>query len=213
MTEGAETGPSRPILVTWARPASSGGSPELAARVLAPLALALLSDPTEESLGRLAVCDAPPFPGPFTSEVEAVARAAASTVLLDARVEFTRLFHSPRGAACPPWECVALDSAPHLMGPRHESVLRAFRQVGLEPAGSGGESADHIGLEIAFLGLLAERMCAGEDLSGPFDEFWVDHVAPWMPAFASKLASEARLPLYRAVGSLLENAVSLPVTG
>jgi TorA maturation chaperone TorD len=209
MMKGAETGPSRPILVTWARPASSGGNPELAARVLAPLALALLSDPTEESLGRLAVCDSPPFPGPFNSEVEAVARAAASTDLLGARVEFTRLFHSPRGAVCPPWECVALDTAPHLMGPRHESVLRAFRRAGLEPAGSGGESADHIGLEIAFLGLLAERMCAGEDLSGPFEEFWIDHVVPWMPDFASRLESEARLPYLRAVGVLLRQAVTV----
>lgn len=207
MTEGAETGPSRPILVTWARPASSGGSPELAARVLAPLALALLSDPTEESLGRLAACDSPPVPGPFTSEVEAVARAAAATVLLDARVEFTRLFHSPRGAACPPWECVALDTAPHLMGPRHESVLRAFRRVGVEPAGSGGESADHIGLEIAFLGLLAERSSGGEDVSGLFEEFWSSHVAKWMPDFASKLASEARLPLYQTIGRLLGRVV------
>lgn len=212
MTKGAETGPSRPILVTWARPAGSGGSPELAAHVLAPLALALLSDPTEESLGRLAACDSPSFPGPFTSGVEAVARAAAATALLDARVEFTRLFHSPRGAACPPWECVALDSAPHLMGPRHESVLRAFRRVGLEPAGSGGESADHIGLEIAFLGLLAERMTGGEDLSKPFEEFWECHVATWMPGFASHLESEARLALFRSVGVLLRQAVTITKT-
>lgn len=211
MTNGAETGPSRPILVTWARPAGSGGSPELAARVLAPLALALLSDPTEESLGRLAVCDSPPFPGPFTSEVEAVARAAASTDLLAARVEFTRLFHSPRGAVCPAWECVALDMAPHLMGPRHESVLRFFRRAGVEPVRSESESADHIGLEIAFLGLLAERMAAGEDVTGPFEEFWAGHVETWMPAFASRLVSESRLPLYRAIGQLLENVVTCRV--
>jgi TorA maturation chaperone TorD len=94
------------------------------------------------------------------------------------------------------------------MGPRHESVLGYFRRAGVEPVRFGSESADHVGLEIAFLGLLAERMCAGEDLSGSFAAFWVDHVAPWMPAFASRLAGEARVPLYRAVGQLLGLGVS-----
>lgn len=198
---------SRPVLVEWARPTGSGGAPEPVARVLAPLVLALLSDPTEESLGRLAACAASPAPEPFAAAVEELARAASSTTLLEARVEFTRLFHSPRGAVCPPWECVALDPAPHLMGPRHESVLRAFRRAGLEPARTASESADHVGLELAFLGLLAERMASGEDLAEPFERFWADHVEPWMPAFAVKLASEARLPVFRAVGRLLGLAV------
>lgn len=154
---------------------------------------------------------APPLPEAFAEALEAVARSAREAEVLAARVEYTRLFHSPRGAPCPPWECVSRDQVPHLMGPRHFEVLAYFRRAGVEPRSAGSESADHVGTELAFLSLLAGRMEEGEDHSELFSEFWAEHVATWMPAFAKGLIANARLPLYLAAGVLLLRAVEGPV--
>ncbi|MBI2215140.1 MAG: molecular chaperone TorD family protein [Acidobacteria bacterium] len=188
---------------------AAGGFAEEASRVFGTLALALLSDPTEDSLSALRDCNSTPIPGRFGHAMTELARAAASTELLVARVEYTRLFHHPQGATCPPWECVARDRAPHLMGPRHLDVVGFFRRAGIEPRRGDSESADHIGLELAFLSLLASRIAAGDDQCALFDEFWSSHVAPWMPAFARRLASESRLDLYVASGRLLLEAVTM----
>jgi TorA maturation chaperone TorD len=195
-------------LVRWARPSDAGGFPQEASRVLAMLGLALLSDPTEESLAALRAAAAPPVPGPLGLAMADLARTASSTDLLTARVEYTRLFHHPQGAICPPWECVARDRAPHLMGPRHHDVVAFFRRAGVEPLRSESESADHIGLELAFLSLLASRIAAGDDQSALFVEFWSSHVASWMPELGQRLASESRLELFTAAGELLLAAVT-----
>lgn len=197
-------------LVRWARPADAGGFPEEASRVLAVLGLALLSDPAEESLAALREAAMPPVQGPLGLAMADLARAASSTELLAARVEYTRLFHHPQGAICPPWECVARDGAPHLMGPRHLDVVGFFRRAGVEPLRGESESADHIGLELAFLSLLASRIAAGDDRSALFEEFWSSHVATWMPAFAQRLSGASKHELYKAAGALLLAAVGTP---
>ncbi|MFA6958320.1 MAG: molecular chaperone TorD family protein [Thermoanaerobaculia bacterium] len=196
-------------LVRWARPADAGGFPEEASRVLAMLGLALLSDPTEESLAALREAATPPVRGPLGVAMADLARAAGSTDLLAARVEYTRLFHHPQGAICPPWECVARDRAPHLMGPRHHDVVAFFRRAGVEPLRGESESADHIGLELAFLSLLASRIAAGDDRSALFAEFWSSHVTSWMPAIARRIIEESRIELHFATGRLLLEAVTL----
>jgi TorA maturation chaperone TorD len=156
---------------------------------------------------------APPLPVAFADALEAVARSAREAEEMAARVEYTRLFHSPRGAPCPPWECVVRDEVPHLMGPRHFEVLESFRRAGVEPRSAASESADHVGTELAFLSLLAERMDAGEDHAALFAEFWAEHVATWMPRFAKGLAANARHPLYGATADLLRRAVTLTGPG
>lgn len=196
-------------LVRWVESTGAGGFPEEASRVFGTLALALLSDPTEESLSALRGCASTPAPGRLGLAMTELGRAAASTELLAARVEYTRLFHHPQGAICPPWECVARDRAPHLMGPRHLDVVGFFRRAGVEPRRGDSESADHIGLELAFLSLLASRIAAGDDQCALFEEFWSSHVETWMPAFARRLASESKLDLYVASGKLLLEAVTM----
>jgi len=204
----SKTSTSDAELIRWARPTDAGGFPEEASRVLAVLGLALLSDPTEESLAALCEAATPPVTGPLGLAMVDLARAAGSTELLAARVEYTRLLHHPQGAICPPWECVARDRAPHLMGPRHHDVVAFFRRAGVEPLRSESESADHIGLELAFLPRVPSRIAAGDARRPPLQGFWCLHVTTWMPEFGQRLATESRMELFTAAGKLLLAAVT-----
>lgn len=204
----SDRAPSNAELVRWAQPTARGGFPEEASRLLAALGTVFLSDPTEKTLETLSGCSDPPVPQPFREALEDLARAAASSETVPARVEYTRLFYHPLGAVCPPWECTELDESPQLMGPRHHELLRWFRRAGVEPQREGGESVDHVGYELTFLALLAARTGSGDDQSQMFADFWSAHVEPWMAAFAQRLIDCARTDLYTSAGRLLLCAVS-----
>lgn len=69
--------------------------------------------------------------------------------------EYVRLFLSPGGAPCPPWQSVHGPSH-RLLGPEHHSALEWFRRYGLEPA-ADTEPADHAGLLLLFYAQLLEN--------------------------------------------------------
>lgn len=180
-----------------------GGAPADVARVVGALGVIFLTDPTRESLQELAECAETPLEGTWGALLGDLAHAARDVDLAAARVEYTRLFHGPLGAPCPPWECVARDQTPSLMGPRHDDALAFFRHAGVEPVRADSESADHIGLELAFVAMLASRIASGEDARLELERFWHEHVATWMPDFANRLIAETRLELFAAAGRLL----------
>jgi TorA maturation chaperone TorD len=111
----------------------------------------------------------------------------------EAEVEYTRLFLSPLGAPCPPWQSVYQPpegELPRLMGEPHHKALAWYRELGFAPAAQN-EPADHIGLLLLFYAKLLAEDIAEEDLA----RFRADHFA-WMPAFLEKLAAESRHPIY-----------------
>jgi putative dimethyl sulfoxide reductase chaperone len=120
--------------------------------------------------------------------------------------EYVRLFLSPQGAACPPWQSVYMapeGEAPRLMGAAHHGALVWFRRHGFEPAGEG-EAADHAGLLLLFYARLLD---AGQPRS-TLEAFRREHLE-WLPRFAEKLAAEARHAHYRAVGEALREPVEI----
>lgn len=126
--------------------------------------------------------------------VEEIGRAIADPQ--PAEMEYWRLFASPSGAPCPPWQSVwSADQGetPRLMGPAHHRALEWFREYGFEPA-TENEPADHLGLLILFY---ARLLAAGEE-SNRLESFRREHLA-WAQSFLSKLSGEARHPLHRVL--------------
>ncbi len=141
----------------------------------------------------IAIPEEPP-PASMTLLMDEIARAAADPQ--PAEVEYWRLFASPSGAPCPPWQSVwSADQGetPRLMGPAHHRALEWFREYGFEPA-AANEPADHLGLLILFY---ARLLASGEE-TGTLDSFRNEHLA-WAQPFLARLSSEARHPLHRVL--------------
>ncbi|MGC8915641.1 MAG: TorD/DmsD family molecular chaperone [Thermoanaerobaculum sp.] len=149
----------------------------------------------------------PPLDPPFDRLLKQLAVLVKAVPAQELEADFVRLFFSPRGALCPPWEGVWNDPEGHLFGPAHEAVLALSRQAGVEPVAFQNESCDHVAMELALVGLLLERGDGGGEILA---SFWQKHVASWMPAFARDMQEKAQTDFYRTVGRLLETLTSSP---
>ncbi len=109
-----------------------------------------------------------------------------------AEIEYTRLFLSPGGAPCLPWQS-AHDPEPRLMGPAHHSALEWYRRFGAEPAVSN-EPADHIGLLLLFFA----QLLGNEEEPKVLQDFREQHL-DWSVAVLDKMKQEARHPLHLAL--------------
>lgn len=120
-----------------------------------------------------------------------------------AEVEYTRLFLSPGGAPCLPWQS-AHDPEPRLMGPAHHSALDWYRRYGAEPVLSN-EPADHIGLLLLFY---AQLLAAGED-EDVLKQFREQHLE-WAVGLLKQMREEARHPLHLALARAALAFISRP---
>ncbi len=114
--------------------------------------------------------------------------------------EHTRLFLSPEGAPCPPWQS-AQGPEPVIMGATHHSALEWYRSAGLEPVGAS-EPADHAGLLLSFYAKLLEDGAEAEVLA----RFREEHLA-WIPPFCERVEAAAALPFYREVARQTRQAL------
>ncbi|MBL8179320.1 MAG: molecular chaperone TorD family protein [Bryobacterales bacterium] len=116
---------------------------------------------------------------------------------LDLEREYVRLFLSPGGAVCPPWQSVYCkdQESPMLMGDSHSSALAFYREYGMAPV-HGNEPADHAGLLLLFAGMLAENGVAEDEM----ERFRIRHLA-WLDGFAAQLEAETRLAFYRLLAA------------
>ncbi len=118
--------------------------------------------------------------------------------------EYVRLFLSPQGALCPPWQSVWLGDAgvPRLLGPPHHMALGWFREFGFEPA-IESEPADHAGLLLLFYAWLLDGGADSETLA----RFEADHLK-WMGPFAESLNRHCQTERFRELAQVLSQLVS-----
>ncbi len=134
---------------------------------------------------------------PLLADLVHAAEAAGSFAV---EKDYVRLFLSPRGALCPPWEGVWVGDSPCLFGPRHESVLSFARRLKVEPHNFEKESADHVATELTLAGFFLST-----NNGRVFSEFWEEHLKPWLPKFGRCLEEHANTDFYRLVGKALQD--------
>ncbi len=140
-------------------------------------------------------------------ELIGICAAAAERLLhpppgdADAEREYVRLFLSPQGALCPPWQSIYMaeeGETPRLMGPAHHGALAWYRRFGFEPA-IESEPADHAGLLLLFYAHLLQSDAGDEDLAG----FSAAHLN-WLSRLAARLRASTSDPAYLEVAAALD---------
>ena len=149
-------------------------------------------------------------------------RSGPGDVLHALRPEATRLFVGAPEPAVSPYEGVwraADDGVQALLfvNPHSMEVERFMRSCGLGRPEGTNEPLDHVATECELLERLALRAAGapasegapdGAGLPGgspaaAYGRFLSGHAQAWMPAFAERLAAEARHPFYRAAAAYL----------
>ena len=149
-------------------------------------------------------------------------RSGPGDALHALRPEATRLFVGAPEPACPPYEGVWAAEADGVqpllfVNPRSMEVERFMRSCGLGRPEGTNEPLDHVATECELLERLALRAAGapasegapdGAGLPGgspaaAYETFLSGHAQAWMPAFAERLAAEARHPFYRAAAAYL----------
>lgn len=130
----------------------------------------------------------------FDSEKEAIAcwRTSVQDVLLDAQVEYTRLFiNAAPHVIAPPYAAVYLDGDKTLQGKSTEKTRDFYREHGFDLK-SETEPADHIQFELEFLScLFREKQFEAAEI------FLHSLFRPWFNTFQHRVLEENRHPLYR----------------
>ena len=153
---------------------------------------------------------------------EAAALADPDDIQKELRPEATRLFVGAPEAACSPyegvWRAKAEGVQPLLfVNPHSMAVERFCKACGLGRPEGTNEPLDHVATECELLERLALRAAGapasegapdGAGLPGgspaaAYEAFLSGYAQAWMPAFAERLAAEARHPFYRAAAAYL----------
>ncbi len=197
----------------WLAEAAAGGEwDEAAGEILAALGL-----PAE-----VPAAAGDPAGPPAARAADTAGPAGADALLRALRPEATRLFVGAPEPACSPYEGVwaaESDGVQPLLfvNPRSMEVERFMRSCGLGRPEGTNEPLDHVATECELLERLALRAAGapasegapdGAGLPGgspaaAYETFLSGHAQAWMPAFAERLAAEARHPFYRAAAAYL----------
>lgn len=145
-----------------------------------------------------------------------------SNELTSIKAEYYRLFVGPYHLPALPYASVYLESEPTVMGPSTVKVLRSYEEAGFFLSPSFKDLPDHIIAELEFMALLCEEegeawhkedLPQAEKLLGREETFLGEHLAQWIPRFASRVHSSTDSPFYRALASLLKDHVFIDRDG
>jgi len=175
-----------------------------AGRGFALLASMYLCPPSPEAVASWRRIAADPLPPPLDELAEALRSIDTDSreAMEDLLWEYTRLFVGPYRLPCPPWESVYTSSQRLLMQEAYEAVEACYREAGLA-VGDGRVLADHIGAELQFLAVLADRAEEGGGGAQAARElarrFLDEHLAGWVGRFAGDMEAAAASLLYRTL--------------
>lgn len=132
-------------------------------------------------------------------ELEAALEASSANELAE---EYERLLVGPGRVPCAPYESLWRSDAPRreqgvLMGAAAAEVARIYGELGLQVRREAHELPDHVAVEWEALAYALET--GADDLAAALLD---EHLARWIPAFASAVAAEARQPFYAALARL-----------
>lgn len=128
--------------------------------------------------------------------------------------EFTQLFVLPMGIR--PYESVYLDKDQRLGGKVTIAVKNFYENAGMEFLPTCLDTADHIGMELEFMGRLTALEAEGwtqgsaSSLSRILDlerDFLSSHLGRWASALSDRIREEGTVAFYRAMALLMKGFV------
>lgn len=111
----------------------------------------------------------------------------------------------------PPYESVYTSEEHLLMQDARDGALSFYRSEDLDLPAENTTPEDHIGFEMQFMAKLIDRSCdalsAGDNaefarLVRVQNEFYVQHLANWLPAFIADIERHCKTDYYRGVAQL-----------
>lgn len=137
--------------------------------------------------------------------------------LEELNTELSRLICGPGLPPAVPYASHYLDQSPFLFGPETQAVARFYRRHGYAPA-HPGTPADHIALEVEFMGAMAggafvaaERQDSAALEAGLSAqvEFLHQHLGPFLSRFCPDLRASASEPFFQNAAGLLAEHTAL----
>lgn len=143
-----------------------------------------------------------------------------SEIVENLGVDWTRLLRGlkPGYGPPPPYESVYGESSEQDGGLIIGSVLKTYRQAGVDVGEKARERPDYIGIELDFMRYLTEKEMEGWNKSaytkgvkylGMERDFLTKHLIHWTPKFCDKMLTEAQTDFYRGVARLTKGFLTL----
>lgn len=125
---------------------------------------------------------------------------------LDAQDEFARLFIGPGKPMVSPYQSVYEEGAPY--GRATLRMKEIYAEAEVSKGGDVKEAEDHIGMELAFMGLICNRISSLADKEEILrnlrlqKKFLNEQLLKWVPRFCEDILKSERAFLYRGVAML-----------
>ena len=131
-------------------------------------------------------------------------------------VEYAALFEA-HGRIHPFASCWVPGAKPLLLGPPAAAAQSFYTQAGVGLDSANAYRADHVGIELGFLALLAQRMVDAPDeqvqqFSDTYTRFLSEAVLPWMPRFFEAVAADPRAHFYAAAARAARHFMEIDVS-
>ena len=105
-------------------------------------------------------------------------------------IEYTKLFIGPPRPLVAPWESAYTESDPHIgFGEATFAMQRELQQEGLKVDGVSNQFADHIGIELLLLSVIARQVASGEVSQDRLISYTAAHPASWIDRFNEKVCT------------------------
>lgn len=160
-----------------------------------------------------AVPDAPRLDSAYR-RLEGCIRNAAPDVLKELAIDYALLC---RGAnpveGADPYESVHRNQFGLMMQDEWESVLRFYREVGLERSPSSVEPEDHLGIELECMARLCQRLATAygrgdkegcQDLVQMQLQMLEGHLLVWVPRFVDAVLRISKTEFYKSVATITQ---------
>lgn len=130
---------------------------------------------------------------------------------------YTHIFIGPDELSAPPWESVYMSKEGLLFQQCTLDVRRAYQEEGLIPDGYPHVADDHVALECCFMAKLGIRAHGFLDegrwneavsILNVSREFLADHMARWVPQYASRMQEDANASIYGKMATWLAEFVT-----
>ena len=138
---------------------------------------------------------------------------SSETRLTDLAVDYTNIFIGFHPEAPFPYESIYTSPERILMQDARDEVLQIYQESGFEIPFSGNEPEDHLGIELAFMAFLSQKIAQSyekgeEEAAVVYEElqqqFIQQHLANWIPVFCKDVEAHAETDFYKGVARITE---------